>query len=477
MARSLLTIGNRVGGLNHSRLALLVCFVAAGVALVSAFPIPRSWNDASRLATVESLVDYRTLAIDQSQFNWTGDKIWIDGHFYSHQSVVPALMLAGCYETLQRTTGLVAREQPFAFSRAMTVASSGLGYLIACGCVFAVAGIVGLSDWPRLLLVASFGLSTLALLYSQQVNSHMMLLGVASPVVLLVVVLGRSSSLEQIAERIPWLTLLATGTLGGLGYALDQGAGLLLLLCGLAYCLYTFRSFKAGLVVCLGAIPGIVVHHAVTYWYAGTWGPPAAVPEYFNWPGSTFTANDITGRWNHPTLIDFLGYSWVMLFGERGFLLHNLPLLLLLPAGLLLRRGGLWRKEIGFALAWMVSTYLMYAMLSINLAGYCISIRWFVPLLPAAYLVLAYALRRYPSWFGDLLILSVGGSVLCLLAWQDGPWVGKVPFAEGVQIATVGCWAAYRLWHGVQAIGLLGSAKSERLAIDPPDQRIPRPAA
>src|SRR5262245_31594835 len=67
------------------------------------------WNDGSRLATVECLVDYHTWAIDQSVFltpkpyqpgtcpNGTLDRMLIDGNYYSDKSPVPALLMAGPY--------------------------------------------------------------------------------------------------------------------------------------------------------------------------------------------------------------------------------------------------------------------------------------------------------------------------------------------------------------------------------------------
>ena len=47
---------------------ILVLMVSLTVALVSARPYAGSWNDGSRLALVESLVDFRTLSIDRSIF-------------------------------------------------------------------------------------------------------------------------------------------------------------------------------------------------------------------------------------------------------------------------------------------------------------------------------------------------------------------------------------------------------------------------
>src|SRR5438045_1788091 len=95
-------------------LAVIVC--AAVVAVASARDQAGSWNDGSRLATIESLVDRHTLAIDDSVFvrppqddpsrpapyvfdeaglNVVGtrDKLFIDGHYYSDKSPVPALFL------------------------------------------------------------------------------------------------------------------------------------------------------------------------------------------------------------------------------------------------------------------------------------------------------------------------------------------------------------------------------------------------
>src|SRR6516162_4110412 len=96
-----------------------VLIVSACMAFVSARPYAGGWNDGSRLATVECLIDYRTLAIDRSIFvqvpadlrptpystaepdllqHGTGDKLYIDGHFYSDKSPVPALLMAGVYQ-------------------------------------------------------------------------------------------------------------------------------------------------------------------------------------------------------------------------------------------------------------------------------------------------------------------------------------------------------------------------------------------
>src|SRR5262245_37009368 len=109
----------------------LVALVASLIALASARDQVGGWNDASRLATVESLVDQGTLAIDDSIFATTKDKLFIDGKFYSDKSPVPALYLAGVYQIYQWLGGPSARDNTHAFVWLMTVASSGLAYVIA----------------------------------------------------------------------------------------------------------------------------------------------------------------------------------------------------------------------------------------------------------------------------------------------------------------------------------------------------------
>src|SRR5262245_3131058 len=105
-----------------------------------------SFNDSSRLATVECLVDHGTLAIDDSVYvgpprrgpgeppifdpayptltrKGTGDKILVAGRFYSDKPPVPAFFLACVYKTAQALFGLHVRQRPDVFYALMTFAS------------------------------------------------------------------------------------------------------------------------------------------------------------------------------------------------------------------------------------------------------------------------------------------------------------------------------------------------------------------
>jgi hypothetical protein len=418
----------------------LVLAAASAVALVSARDTAGSWNDGSRLATVESLVDHHTLAIDDSVFvrpppgepnpyspempdrqGGTWDRVSIGGHVYSHQPPVLALLMAGEYQVLKWCTGLTARLQPRLFCYFMTLGSSGLAYVVAVGCVHALALRIGLARMKRLSLPASLGLSTVALAYARQVNSHLPMLGVTAGLTLGLVAFAARTGTRPVG----------LGVLTGLGYALDLAAGPALLLCTLGLVAYRVRRPVPAAWFIAGTLPAVLLHHTVNYAVGGTFRPYGAVPEYLTWPGSAFDEHTMTGVYNHKSLLEFLTYGLGLLVGSRGFLNHNPPLLLAPLAAV-----ALWRKrvtespEIVWAAAWSGATWLVYTAFSNNYSGQCLSVRWLVPLLAPGFLVLALFLKHYPRYAWAFVLISVWGAWFAVDSWQRGPWHSGTPRAE-----------------------------------------------
>jgi hypothetical protein len=444
---------------------------AALLAVVSAHDYAGSWNDGSRLATVESLADFGTLAIDDSIFvhvlsegrpyggnelflleSGTLDKLYIHGHFYSDKSPAPALAMAGVYKAWQGATGIAARLEPERFCTVMTFVFSGLAYVVAVWCVFQFGRPLNLPMRLRLVLTASFALATVALTYSRHVNNHILLLGVAAPLFLQLAWF----SVEVEEGRARWLRLVLIGLLTGFAYTIDLGTGPVLVVCvgaTLAWRLLANRQPERPALACLlvfaiAALPGICTHHIMNYMVGGTFKPANANPEYFLWSGCPFTPENMTGNMKHSPG-SFLLYAGSMLFGKRGFIGHDLPLFLALPAMVaLLWKRGKELPEILCAGFWCGGTWLAYALTSNNSSGLCCSIRWFVPLLAPAYYVLTVFLRRWPEYLGDLLVLSGWGAVLSALMWHQGPWITHmVPLFWPIQAAALFSWLAYRHWY------------------------------
>ena len=465
----------------------ILTIAAALIALLSARPFAGGWNDGSRLATVESLVDRHTFAIDDSIFvnvpsdcqpyepgdaaNQTGtlDRLFIGGRFYSDKSPVPAILMAFIYKTAQVIAGLSAHGSPKWFCWLMTVVTSGLAYVLAVRGMHRVGSAILLPRQANLAWVISFAIGTIALAYSRTVNNHIMLLGI---VALLLA--------EMAQPNVTTIRLFVIGTLAGLGYTIDLGVGPVLFLGALLWLMVRAHSanrseepipvscsglnpipprpiagnigglrrwMKFAVVFALGAVPWLALHHTLNYAIAGTIGPANANPEYLIWPGSPFTAANMTGHWQHQSLRDFLVYSLELLFGQKGIVCHNQTLILALIAipFLLLKRMR-EKPEILCALFWSLGTFAAYAAASNNYSGLCVSIRWFVPLLAPGFFLLALFLRERPAAVLDFLILSVFAVIWSLVAWSGGPW-RKPPLIWLWIILGCGqiCWCGFRL--------------------------------
>src|SRR5512135_1075584 len=65
-----------------------------------------SWQEESRMATVQTLVEQGTFIIDHTEFNRTGDKVFINEHFYSDKTPLLSVAAAGAYAVLHHVFGL-----------------------------------------------------------------------------------------------------------------------------------------------------------------------------------------------------------------------------------------------------------------------------------------------------------------------------------------------------------------------------------
>lgn len=435
------------------RIGLMVITIAIGIAAVSARPYAGGWNDGTRLATAESLVDHHTWAIDQSIFAGaavsgggspypasdpalqafgTRDKMWINGHFYSDKGPVPNLYLALVYRLIQFITGLTARDHPGWFCYLLTLASSGVAFVISVYCIYRLTAIHGLPGRTRVLVALSFSLGTIALPYARHVNSHILLLGVCSAVILLI-------SKKRTSTRTE---LLMVGALAGVGYTLDVAIGSILVIAILGLLIARNYRWTPAIVMLAAAFPWFALHHALNYMIGGSLLPANTNPAFFQWPGSPFDAQSLTGGWHHAGIFAFIGYAMDLLVGHRGFLWHDLPLLLALPGTIWLLRQNLPEKDaVWFAIGFSVCSWLIYAVASGNHAGLCCSVRWFVPLLAPGYYILVLLLQRNPSAVTELRILSIGGIILGALMWWQGPWNPRlVPGFWLIVGATVATW-------------------------------------
>ena len=187
-----------------------------------------------------------------------------------------ALLLAVPYLALHDGFGFRAAEHQEVFCYLLTLLSCGLAYVAAVWCVYRLGRVLGLSPGWAAALTASFGLATVAPVYSRNVNSNLPTLAAAVAVLLNLAALGRPPRSARTVGR-----LLLIGTLAGFAYALEQPTGGLLLAAAAVAAAVRLRRPSAVVWVGLAALPWMVLHHAVAYSYAGTLGPPNADPAFF----------------------------------------------------------------------------------------------------------------------------------------------------------------------------------------------------
>jgi hypothetical protein len=454
------------------KLTWMAVLGAITVAVVSATPHAGGWNDGSRLATVESLVDRRTWIIDDSVFvrpttqqphpygplaaqlaNGTQDKLLIDGHFYSDKSPVPAVAMACSYQIGRWLGGPSAAERPDLFCWFMSLIWAGGAFVAAVLGIDRLARQARLSAGRRCLIVGSFALGTVALAYSRSVNNHIMLLAVTTWIVVFIDRLGGGFPKIHSVGRDPcnWKSPtipMALGTLAGIAYTIDLGAGPVICLLTLMTAAVLLQSWNDVLLIGVMAAPWILSHHVLNYHIGGTLGPANANPEFFRWPGCPFNETNLTGGWPHRSIWAFAVYAVDMLIGKKGLFTHQPQLWLAMAAVIVLIRQRSARPALVFlTLGWCAGVWLLYAASSRNMSGQCVSVRWLVPLLAPAYYWLIQAVKFRPEVSSDFVILSVAGLVINIFNWHRGPWSGQTVALLWMVVAIAGAAWGWMAWQ------------------------------
>ena len=144
---------------DHPAAVWLLGGIAFALAVAGARDPPGGFNDGSRLATAQSLIDRGTFAIDDSVFvrppldlaergllpddpnlvyslaRGTKDKLLIDSRYYSDKPMIPAVVNAAAYRLLMLFGLPQPGERPDVFCRVSTILMCGIGYAVAVGCM------------------------------------------------------------------------------------------------------------------------------------------------------------------------------------------------------------------------------------------------------------------------------------------------------------------------------------------------------
>ncbi len=448
---------------------------------ISVRPYAGGWNDGSRLASVEAIVDHHTLRIDNSIFvkipdslkipeklpypiedymilkSGTLDKLKIGDHYYTDKPIVISLMMAIPYKIWRVCGGPAFSENPRYACWFLTLIIMGSSLIYLTHSLLAIAKKYRFAEDQQLILVSVVILSTVVITYTQHLNNHLLLLAVFAGMI------NQLMELKSVAptSRQHKLRLIWLGALASIAYNLDLGlAAPLISLLGMITW-YTHRRILDCFWMLVGISPGLAAYLLTNLILGGGLKPLNSVPEYLSWPGSPFSTSNMTGLFQHH-FGWFCLYSLELLFGKNGFVGHNLMLMFSIAILFTIPWSKYRPSAITlFALAWSISGWLMYGALSNNGGGGCCGVRWFLPFLVTGFLINLEWLKNHPQDRRYLLILAFWGGIEAILMWNYGTWRRKMlPLFWPIQGIAVTHWFVDYYLHNMRK-------KSSLSSIDP----------
>lgn len=379
-----------------------------GVSLLSINPRINGWNEASRMALTQSVVEQHTLTIDQSEFSKTGDKVYINGHFYSDKPAIPSLLASLVYFPLYHLGQDLSYGWNLAYYLIILLIVKGL-WVLSVLAFDRLLKLWGSEGRERMVSTLIFAFATQAFTWSATFNNHSiaassLMLGFAF------YIFGKDSD-DHVYP-------LLSGLFFGLAAASDLPTGLFLI----GFALLMIRSplnlqQKVSFMIA-GVIP-LGVHLTVNYSIAGTVLPFQFTPEYLQFQGSQWEAGIIV---NAP--ISFLKYLSISFLGPQGFVWYSPLILVLIPIlGKHMRATSYLHQEtrvIALASALLILTYVL---LTQNYGGWGYGIRWFVPIVPLLHIYLFDVKSILRTHFQIKLFWGlVGYSLVIAMIGLINPW-------------------------------------------------------
>jgi len=422
-------------------------FAAWAVAALLTKIEPGSAHSMSRLGTVESIVDRHTLQLDESSFIDTIDKVYRDGHFYSHQPPLLSVLEAPVYALLRMPGTRFNNRGRFVMIHAFTWLTNGLA-LAATVLVFAhLLSRLNPSGGAGGLLPMLLVFGTWLLPYGLVVNNH----GISA---LLLAVLF--ALVWDVDRRGPndWHVLAIGGVLGLLVAVewLPLVSFVPVTLIWLA--MRRDVSGRQWIRFALGIGVPLVAHAIANVRVTGDVMPAGFHTELFRYEGAAFDESSLTGTIKYSAIGPAAWYAWRALFADKGFFVFAPLCLLGVIVGLIEWRWWLAHaRGLYFVLLGGTLTSLGAALLTTNnFGGEAVGFRHAVYLCPAFVTLLLPWLQGAERPVRGTVVISVAvvsivamllfavrqpWSLLTLTNAQIGSWQQYVPIVDKIVHATI----------------------------------------
>jgi len=326
-------------------------------------------NTGSRYATVESLVDYGTYHIDNSRYVRTIDKYRVGDHYISSKPPSLPTLGAGVYWVYQRLTGKTIARYEGDVVRTVSFFTGGVCHILFLIYFYRLCRLLFRRRLAVFSATAGACFAYLGVGYATHINNH------STAAAFAVTGLYYAVRIRQQKDARPWHWPLAGVVLGVLpaidlpGFAITGALSLYLL---------WFDWKKALLWFAPALLPGLAMHLWLTYQISGS-----LKPFYFNGELKTY------GQFyfKKPSGIDALRepkltYAFNALLGHHG--LFSMTPLYLFGAYELVRSIKA-RRLLGESLviaASVLAFLCFFIWRTRNYGGWCVGMRWFVPIMP-----------------------------------------------------------------------------------------------
>lgn len=361
------------------------------------------WNQNSRMCLVRSIVDHQTFTIDECkedseeiEFANTGDWSFYDGHYYSNKSPGLSFMAVLPYAIAQYGFQFVLPEDHertvLLGAYFSTVCTTALLSAILCLLIFHICNYCfSMSIRDSLLAAIFYGCGTIAFSYSTTFYCHQPAAFCSFLGFLLLLHIRKDS------EQKGYYVLLA-GFSAGLAVLIEPSA--LIILAALFIYLVCFKETRKLLpLFIVGCIPpGLaqVIYNVVCFSH-----PLASSYNY---------ANDVV-MWKRegqlfgipsPAILFQLFFSL-----HRGLFISSPIFLMALPGMFFFFKDRKWRAEAAFCTAVSLSFIALIASFYAWHGGSAIGPRYLLPAFPFAFMLVIFALKKYPRTVTCLGLFSL----------------------------------------------------------------------
>ncbi|WP_293330740.1 hypothetical protein [Microcoleus sp. CAWBG58] len=325
-------------------------------------------NDASRLATIESLVDFHTFIIDNSRFIWTIDKYLYQGHFYSDKP--PILSIYGSFfYALLKVFGISFKNQFMLTNTLLIILVVGVATATGIVYLYRIFKFLAVEEtWIDVVIIIA-GTGTLLLPYSTVFSNH---------VVSASLLMAGFYYLLRVKESIRYSLL--SGLLITLAGSIDVVAFIFVPFFAVSF---FNKPLKSKIVFALAGALVMVIYLQLNFYTSGSLRPPSMNQSLWEYPGSAFDSTTLSGLAYHSNFPALLNYAFHMIIGHRGLISYT-PILVFSIFGfvkILRNKEFKYRQEYLLILLASSAYVLMYILRSNNYSGYSYGVRWYANLM------------------------------------------------------------------------------------------------